>query len=115
MIDFENDPNYTNIIKRDLETIKPKNLQIHKVSSIIMFGKEKDKWFCVYDGKYIREYRNECVKKDKYIPMIRHLEKLFNPDLVKNIFEIYDARGFMFCDIISQAKFAASMKQLKNK
>lgn len=115
MIDFENDPNYTNVIKRDLETIKPKTLQIHKVSSIIMFGKEKDKWFSVYDGKYIREYKNESVKKEKFIPMIRHLDKLFNPDVVKSIFEIYDARAFMYCDIISQAKFSAFMKELKNK
>lgn len=115
MIDFENDPNYTNVIKRDLESIKPKNLQIHKVTAIIMFGKNKDQWFSVYDSKYIREYRNESVKKEKFIPMIRHLDQFFNQDIVKTIFDMYDARAFKYCDIISQAKFQAAMKVLKQK
>lgn len=115
VFDYENDPNYTNIVKRDLELIKPKQVRIHKVSSVIMFSKYPQDWFAVYDDKYIREYRNECVKKDKFVAMIRHLDVLFNQDLARNIFERYDARAFKYCDIISQARFGAKMKLLKNK
>ena len=112
IFDYENDPNYTNVVKRDLELIKPKQTRINRVSAVIMFSKYPQDWFCVYD---IREYHKECVKKDKYIAMIRHLDVVYNQDLARNIFEMYDARAFRYCDIISQARFGAKMKLLKNK
>lgn len=115
VFDYENDPNYTNIVKRDLELIKPKQVRIHKVTMVIMFSKYPQDWFCVYDSKYIREYRKECVNKALYVPMIRHLDAQFNQELAKTIFEMYDARSFRYCDIISQARFGAKMKILKNK
>ena len=115
IIDFDNDPNYTNIIKRDMGLLKPKRTRLRRVSMVLMFSKYPQDWFCVYDGRYIREYRKECVKKEIYIPMIRHLDKAFNQELVKEIFDMYDARAFMYCDIISMAKFGAKMKELKNK
>lgn len=115
IIDFDNDPNYTNIIKRDMDLVKPKRQRIQKVSMVIMFSKHPQDWFCVYDGKFIREYRKESVKKSKYVPMVRHLDETFNPDLVKDIFEMYDAKAYKYCDIISMAKFGAKMKELKNK
>ena len=115
IIDFDNDPNYTNIIKRDMDLIKPKKTKIHKVSMVLMFDKTEDTWFSVYDGKYIREYRKECVKKQIYVPMRRHLKGIFNQELVKDIFDMYDAKAFMYCDIMSMAKFGVKMKELKNK
>lgn len=115
VFDYDNDPNYTNIVKRDLETIMPKKHRLNKISYIIMFSKSPQDWFSVYDGKYVRLYRKESVKKNSYIPMIRHLDKNFNQDVVKGIFEMYDARAFMYADLISQASFSAKMKQLKNK
>lgn len=115
IFDYENDPNYTNVVKRDLETIMPKNHKLNKVTSVIMFSKYPQDWFCIYDSKYIRLYRKESVKKEKYIPMIRHLDSTYIPEIVTNIFEMYDARAFMYADLISQASFAAKMKLLKNK
>ena len=115
IFDYENDPNYTNIVKRDLETIMPKNHKLNKVTSVIMFSKYPQDWFCIYDDRYIRLYRKESVKKEKYIAMIRHLDTTFIPDIVKNIFEMYDARAFMYADLISQASFSAKMKLLKTK
>lgn len=115
IIDFENDPNYTNIIKRDMDLIKPKRLRLRKVSAVLMFSKYPQDWFSVYDGKYIREYRKESVSKSKYVPMIRHLDGVYNQELVRDIFNAYDARAFQYCDIISMAKFGAKMKELKNK
>ena len=115
IFDYENDPNYTNTVKRDLETIMPKKHRLQKVTGVIMFSKSPSDWFSVYDGKYIRIYRNECVNKNLYIPMYRHLDKNFNQDIVKTILERYDVRAFMYADIISQASFGAKMKQLKQK
>ena len=47
--------------------------------------------------------------------MIRHLDKLYNQEIVNNIFDMYDAKAFMYADIMSQANFGAMMKQLKSR
>lgn len=115
LMDFENDPNYTNTIIRDIDSIKPKKTRIRKVTQLIMFSKSPADWFCLYDGKYIRQYRNETVSKNIKVSMVRHLNEMFYPEMVKEIFTIYDAKAFMYTDIMSQAAFCAKMKELKNK
>lgn len=115
IIDFENDPNYTNVIKRDMESIMPKSQRLNKVTMVLMFSKYPQDWFSIYDDKYIRTYRKESIKKDLYVPMRRHLDGLFNPDLVKNIFDMYDVKAFMYADIMSQAKFGVQMKLIRSK
>ena len=115
VFDYANDPNYTNIVKRDLDLIKPRWTRIRKVTMVIMFSKYPQDWFCVYDGKYIREYHKEQVNKNLFVAMIRHLDVIFIQDLVRDIYECYDARGYRYCDIISQARFGAKMKLLKSK
>lgn len=115
VFDYENDPNYTNVIKRDLETIMPKTHRLNRVTRVIMFSKSPTDWFSVYDGNIIRLYKKESVKKSNYVAMIRHLDVDFFPEIVKNIFDMYDARAFLYADLISQASFAAKMKLLKTK
>ena len=115
IMDYEDDPNYTNIVKRDLETIKPKQTRLHRVTNVIMFSKNPQDWYSVYDGRYIRKYRGESINPNRKIAMIRHIDNFFNPDIVKGIFDRYDARAFMYADIISQASFSAKMKELKAK
>lgn len=115
IMDFDNDPNYTNIVLRDLELIKKKSTRIRKVTNIIKFTKEKTNWFCLYDGKYIRRYRGETFKRDKVISMRRYLDELFNPEAVKKVIERFDARYFKYCDIMSQALFQAQLKLIKQK
>lgn len=115
IMDYENDPNYNDIILRDLALIKPKQVRLRKVTYVIKFSKSPKRWFCVYDGKYIRQYRNESFKSDKTIPMIRYLDDNYNPDLVKQVFGMFDARAFMYADIMSQALFQAELKLIKSK
>lgn len=115
ILDYENDPNYANIIK-DMSLIKPKKVKIHKVTRLIKFDKNnKKKWFCLYDGKYIKQYNNEKVNKSLITPMKRYLDELFNPDMVMNIFDRYDNRGFMYCDLMSFSLFTSQLKLLKAK
>lgn len=115
IMDFDNDPNYTNIVLRDLELIKKKSTRIRKVTNIIKFTKDKTNWFCLYDGKYIRRYRGETFKRDKVISMRRYLDELFNSEAVKKVIERFDARDFKYCDIMSQALFQAQLKLIKQK
>ena len=113
IMDYDDDANYTNVVKRDLETLMPKSRQLIKVTRLIKFSKDPKDWFCLYDGRYIRRYRNETVNKALMVGMKRYLDNTFNADIVKQIFEMFDARAFLFADLISQATFAAQLKLLK--
>jgi len=115
IMDYKNDPNYAEV-ERDLSLVKPKKTRIHRVTALIKFDKiDKGKWFCLYDGKYIRRYSNECVNKNLVIPMKRYLDELYDIDLVNMVFERYDQRNFMYADIMSMALFQGQLKLIKAK
>lgn len=115
IMDYDNDPNYTNIIKRDLELIKPKQVRLHKLTNIIKFGKYETDWFALYDSYYIRKYRGEGFKKDKVIAMKRYLDEMFYQDKAKSVIDRFDARGFGYCDLMSQALFQTQLRLIKQK
>ena len=115
IMDYEEDSNYTNVIKRDLETLMPKRYRLRKVSNLIKFSKDPQDWFCLYDGKIIKKYNKETVNKTKTIAMKRYLDNIYDADLAKSVIERYDARAFFYADLISQATFAAQLKLIKNK
>ena len=115
IMDYTNDVNYSDI-KRDLSLIKPKKTKIYRVTAIYKFDKfDKKKWFCLYDGRYIRQYRNETVKESIIFPMKRYLDGIYNQDIVLNVFERFDSRDFLFCDLMSMALFQSQLKLLKAK
>lgn len=115
IMDYKNDPNYNNVIKRDLELIKPKRVRIRRLTNVIKFSKYEPDWFCIYDSKYIRKYKNEGFNKNKVIPMRRYLDELYDAEMVKNVIERFDARYFMYTDIMSQALFQSALRLIKNK
>ena len=115
ILDYSNDPNYANV-KRDLTLIKPKATRIHRVTALIKFDRiDKNKWFCLYDGRYVRQYHGETISKSKVVAMKRYLDELYDPDRVNFIFEMFDSKGFMYCDLMSQSLFTAQLKLLKAK
>jgi len=115
IMDYENDPNYA-VVEKDLSLVKPKRTRLRRVTSLIKFHAiDKGKWFCVYDGKWVRQYRGETVSKSIIIPMKRYLDELFNPDLVTMVFERFDARSYGFADIISMSLFQSQLRLLKAK
>lgn len=113
IMNYAEDSNYTNIVKRDIETLMPKGRRLRKVTALIKFSKDKQDWFCEYDGGIIRRYKNECVSKELVVAMRRYLDTLYNAEVAKTIFDRYDARSYMFADLVSQATFAAKLKLLK--
>lgn len=115
ILDYKNDVNYANI-QRDLSLIKPKQTRIQRVTAVYKFDRfDKKKWFCLYDGQYIRQYRNETVNKDIMYPMKRYLDGVYQPVIVQTVFERFDNRNFLFCDLMSMALFQAQLKLLKAK
>ena len=114
LIDFENDVNYNNIVKRDLELIKKPKIPLIRVTLLLKFDKyDQKKWFCLYDGKYIKQYSGETVKRNLMFSMKRHLDESYDADLILKIFELYDSRDLMYANIMSQALFSVQMKLLK--
>lgn len=115
IIDYDDDSNYTNVVKRDVETLMKKGRRLNKITYLIKFSKDRSKWFSLYDGKIIRSYRGESVNRDKVIPMRRYLDSTYSAEMVNNIIERYDVRDFIYADLISQATFAAELKAVKPK
>ena len=113
IMDYNEDENYTNVVKRDLETLVPKGTRLRKVTAIIKFTKDPKDWFVLWDDKVIKRYKNQPFKKSQVIAMKRYLDSEFYPDLVLNVVERQDARNFLFSDLISQSTFIARMKQIK--
>jgi hypothetical protein len=113
ILDYKNDSNYTNIVKRDLETLMKKNRKLIKVSALIKFDKDPAHWYCLWDGKIIKKYNGQRVHKSLVLSMKRYLDENFYPERVKNIFEMYDARAFLYSDLISQATFTSELKLIK--
>ena len=111
IMDYEEDSNYTNIVKRDLETLLPKNKRLTKVSAIIKFSKDKQDWFTLWDSKVIKRYTGQNCKT--VIAMKRYLDETYIQELAKQVFDRYDARSYLYKDLISQATFAAQLKLLK--
>ena len=111
--DFENDSNYSNQISMDMSLIKPRKTRIYKVSHLVKFSNNPNDWYCIYDGKYIKRYSGQTISKDKMIPMIRHLDNMFNKERQQMIFDMYDNRIFMYCDVATLANFRARMKEIK--
>lgn len=115
IMDYNNDPNYA-AVKRDLTLIKSKKTRLHKVSALLKFDAiDKKTWFCIYDGRYIRQYRRECVKENLIIPMKRYLDAVYNVDLVNTIFQQFDSRYLHYADLMSMALFQSQLKLLKAK
>ena len=89
----------------------PKNQRLRHVDYIIKFSKDPKSWFCLWDGKIIKKYNGQtCIK---VIAMKRYLDTMFNEELVRSIIDRYDARSFLYSDLISQATFAAELKIIK--
>lgn len=118
IINTDEDPNYA-IVERDLSYVKPKKTRLHKPGLLLKFGdktKAKTHWFILWDGLYIKSYHGEMISKDNMISMIRHNEtSRFDSEFVKDIFEAYDEKEFMYADLMSMYYFKARMRSLKAK
>ena len=113
LMDYDNDSNYTNEIKRDIETLVPKSRQLNRPTCIIKFKKDPAEWFTVWDGNIIRRWNGQNCNNT--LPMIRYLDDVYDEERAKSVIERYDARAFRYADLISQATFGAKLKLIKAK
>ena len=113
IMNYEDDANYTNVVKRDIATLVPKGYRKKKLTAIIKFSKDKNHWFCIWDGNVISKYTGQTCTT--VYAMKRYLDTKFLPELVSLVIERYDARSWRYTDMISQATFAAQLKLIKSK
>ena len=110
---YDDDENYTNIIKRDLETLMPNGTRLRIPTKIIKFSKEKKDWFTVWDGNIIKKYTNQPFKSSMVTSMKRYLDNQFDPEKVLQVIQMQDARFFKFSDLMSQASFISNLKLIR--
>ena len=101
---------FTNKIAVDDSLVYKKSLI--KPSKIIKFSKSEDDWFTIWDSKVIAPY---CKEKLKAIPMLPYLDEVFDTQARNNIFQIFDARGFAFKNLITFKKFQTKLELLRPK
>jgi hypothetical protein len=113
IMDYDEDENYTNIVKQDMEQIRDKHKPLKKVSAIIKFSKDSKEWFTEWDGFIIRRYTGQPFKPEQALPMRRYLDSVFDADRVLNVFEKHDAKAYQYNDLMTKALFQAYMKSLR--
>lgn len=109
----EDDSNYSNVINQDYSLIKPKRIKLHKITRLIKFSKQRNQWFCLWDGIYIKMYNNEDINKSLVIPMSGHIDKFYDKELANDIVARYFEGYYRYNDIRSMCSFIASMKSKK--
>lgn len=97
---------FTNMIEVD-KTLVYKG-RLTRPSYIVMFNKEKR--FTVWDHGVVAEYNGE---KCQVVPMRPYLDKVFNSEARDNVITIFDSRGYLFKNLITQKKFKKELELLK--
>lgn len=97
---------FTNQIDVDKTLINKGRLT--KPIYIIKFDKET--MFTVWDSNTICKYNGEKVK---VIPMRPYLDYIFNTEARDNIIAIFDARGYLFRNLLTQKEFKKYLELLK--
>lgn len=102
--------NYTNEFNQDRTLITKAPLQ--KLTGLIKFTKDKNDWFCIWDGRKIAPYKKETVK-DNIIAMRPQIDEIFHPKARDAIIALYDARGLVFTNLITQKRFEHELARIR--
>lgn len=103
--------NYTNQLKKDRDLIYTG--RVMKPTTIIKFSKNYADWFTMYDGKIIRRYKGEGVKKEICICMVPYLDGVYSTERKQSIFEMYDYQALKFDSLITQAYFKDALQRIR--
>lgn len=102
---------FTNEIKVDSSLVNKKRC-IHP-SMIIKFTKDPEDWFTIWDGHVVHRWNKEKLKNT--IAMRPFLDEVYNEDLKNNIIKCFDARAFLYKDLITFKLFQSRLADLRPK
>lgn len=103
--------NYTNMLNKDKSLITKERGK--KPTAIIKFGKSTDKWYTVWDGKLIKKYNKEKLPIESDFCMMPYINSYYSLEKRQTIFDMYNARVFMFPNLIVQAYFQEELRMIK--
>ena len=102
--------NYTNAQEID-RTLIYKG-KIYKPKAVIKFRKDKESWFSIWDDNIIVPYKGE---KKPIIAMRPYIDEVYQPEVVADMFALYDARKFVFRNLITQKKFERELSLIRSR
>lgn len=97
---------FTNQI--DVDTTLVTKERLIKPFAVIKFS--KDTKFTVWNRNIIAKWNGELAP---VIPMRPYLDELYNVDRVNSVISIYDARAYLFHNLITQKQFTKELELLK--
>lgn len=101
--------NYTNELRKDTKLIYKGRL--NKPTAIIKFTKDPNSWYTVWDSRIIKRYNRE--KLDRIIAMRPYINEHYQTELRKMVIDQYDAKGWMFANLIVQSYFQGELELLR--
>lgn len=101
--------NFTNVLARD-KTLIFKG-QLRQPQLIIKFTTDPNTWFTIWNERVICPYNKEHL--DNIIAMRPFVNEVFSPNARDNVILRYDARAFLFKNIITQTKFEKHLASLR--
>lgn len=84
--------------------------RLFKPNHVIKFTKSKDKWFTIWDGRIVAPYNNEKVG---VIAMRPYIDEFYNTKLKDSIISMFDARGYIYKNLITFKRFQKELELLK--
>lgn len=100
---------FTNEVKTDTTLVYKGRLT--KPATIIKFSKNDKENYVVWDNNVVKKWNGERVKA--VIAMRPYLDEAFNTEARNAIFQIFDARGFKFRDLITFKQFQKDLALLR--
>ena len=94
--------------KIDVDTALVTKERLIKPVCVIKFS--KDTKFTVWNRNIIAKWNGELAH---VIPMRPYLDELYNLDAVNSVISIYDARAYLFHNLITQKQFTKELELLK--
>lgn len=101
--------------KIDVDTTLIDKRRLHHPTFVIKFGRSKDTWFTVWDGKVVCQYNGEQKGESNVVAMVAYLDHVFSTDRRDSVLATYNNRGFLFRNLITQKKFTKQLALLKPK
>ena len=102
---------FTNMVEVDRSLVDKRRLK--SVTAVLIFSKNKEDWFAIYDNLVIKRYNGETTKNNIY--MRPYLDGPFSVELRDNVYQRYDAQMFRFRDLITQKLFKKQLELLKQR
>lgn len=101
--------NYTNELTRNTALICKQRLT--KPIYMIMFGKEKDKKFIVWDNNIITRYKGQPILSR--VAMKPYLDDRYTPQRRQSVIDIFDAQAYRFDTLITLSYFQGQLQKIR--